>query len=244
MNNLRKNKTMNALKTLTTLAATLGILATTLGAAHAQDGNWRVRITLTTVRCYATEDNTGSDEFYGIGAFGVNLPSGNQVGRGYLVGPAISINSSLLGTKKTLNKVIFSEVVPEHTEINGTFTAYDEDVSKNWTKVRKDVNEAMDKAAAGAGKLGDKGAMAEGIISAGMGVIDALALLDDDDVLGSQGFPTVVVDTEDPRFTDGKETISGPLWFSSTGLITSDFNYRVDYKIECTETFSAKPTMQ
>ena len=235
---------MNAFKTITTLAATLGILTMGQGSAHAQDGNWRVRITLTTVRCYATEDNTGSDEFYGIGAFAANLPSGNQVGRGYIVGPAVSINSSLLGTKKPLNKVIFSEVVPEHTEINGTFTAYDEDVQKTWSTVRKDVNAAMDKAAKGAGTLGSKGALVEGIISAGMGVIDALALFDDDDTLGSQGFPTIVLDTEDPRLVDGKETITGPLWFSDTGLITSDFNYRVDYKIECTETFSAKPTMQ
>ena len=232
------------MKTLTTLLATLGILTTTLGAARAQDGNWRVRVTLTTVRCYATEDNLGSDEFYGIAAFSANLPSGNQVGRGYLVGPSISINSSLLGTKKTLNKVLFSEVVPEHTEINGIFTAYDEDISKTWSTVRKDVNAAMDKAAKGAGTLGNKGAMVEGILSAGMGVIDSLALLDADDVLGSRGFPTVVLDTEDPRFVDGKETITGPLWFSDSGLITSDFNYRVDYKIECTETFTAKPTMQ
>lgn len=240
---------MNKRLTLVALAA---LLTTSMSGASlkastphkAQDGNWRVRVTITSVTCYATEDNTGGDEFYGISGFSVNLPSGNQVGRGEMVGPAIPINSSIGGTKKTFNKVIFSEVVPEHTEINGSFTAYDEDVAKNWGKVRKDVVEAMGKAAEGAGKFGGKGALVENIINAGMGVIDALATFDDDDVLGSQGFPTIVIDTEDPRFVDGKETITNTLTFKDSGYLTSDFSYKIGYKIECTETFSAQPTMR
>jgi hypothetical protein len=239
------------MKTKRTIAALLALLTTAAAGTslrastrRAEGGNWRVRITLTTVTCYANEDNTGGDEFYGIGAFSANLPNGTQTGRGYIVGPAISINSGAGGVKKNFNKVIFSEVVPEHTEINGTFTAYDEDVSKSWTKVRKDVNEAMGKAAESAGKLGSKGALVEDIINAGMGVIDALALFDDDDVLGSQGLPSIVLDTEDERFVDGKETITGTLSFKDSGFLTSDFSYKVGYKIECIETFDAQPTLR
>lgn len=233
-----------------TLAALAALLTTTLpgvptkASTRREGGNWRVRVTITSVTCYATEDNTGGDEFYGIAGFAVNLPSGNQIGIGEMVGPAIPINSSFAGTKKTLNKVIFTQVVPEHTEINGNFTAYDEDVAKNWSKVRKDVLESMGKAAEGAGKLGSKGAVAENIINAGMGVIDALAIFDDDDVLGSRGFPTIVIDTEDPKFIDGKHTITDTFTFKDSGYLTSDFNYKVGYKIECTETFGSQPTMR
>ncbi|PSB29180.1 hypothetical protein C7B69_09445 [filamentous cyanobacterium Phorm 46] len=139
-----------------------------------------LKIELIDVTCRDTEDITGADDFYLMGAL-----AGGAVTKAILTRP-IKINNRQTKTFRPEDTVLFEGEIPEGQSVKGGLKAYDEDAAKDWTKYGdtiKKITSAVSAAVSAAG--GPHGAIAGTILSAAVTGSGWLATLDKDYLLGT-----------------------------------------------------------
>ena len=216
------------LKTLTisALSALSALITLAPTQAAKQTTNWRVTVRIDEIHCIETEDFVGSDEFYTLSALTFGLPDGRQVVRTRATAP-ISINN---GNKKK-GTTLFDFIVPTGTTLSGELMGLDEDVSKDWSKVDAKFSKAGDDVSEGLKGLGGKkGAAMGSLLKTMVGVIGGVATLDEDDILGQEGFPELTARTQ--------RTISNSMSFKNSSYFGSDWQYSVKYTIKIEPTYN------
>jgi hypothetical protein len=156
-------------------AIPLGIVTGTALTASAG----QVRIELLDVKCGNTEDVTGADEFYIVGA----MSDGTNT-KAALTSP-ISINDGQTKSFPWNQQVIFDANVPQGVTVRGGLKAFDEDLAKDWSKYGPTVNKisakVIEKIAEYKHPYAVKAAV---ILGAGLIGFNIGAYLDKDDELG------------------------------------------------------------
>ncbi len=208
-------KKMNSyLKLILATAMPLGVfLGTAISASAGQ-----VRIELLDVRCRNTEDVSGADEFYIIGA----LADGTNT-KAALTSP-IGINDGQIKSFDPAQQVIFDADVPEEQTVRGGMQAFDEDFGKDWAKHGDTANKITDTVATGLKSSGNPYAVGAGtIIDYAVKGFGFFASLDKDDNLGTLelNVPASGPSVEEKEWTFSKKDWSG----------YSSWNYTVRYRI-------------
>ena len=177
----------------------------------------RMKIELIDVVCRDTEDVTGADEFYLLGAL-----AGGTVVKPILTKP-ISINDNQRKTFPAGESVLFEGDVPQGQSVKGGIKAYDEDAGKDWAQYGSTVTAisgAVSTALATFG--GPQGATAGAVLSAATKGVGILASLDKDDLLGST---ELEISATGPAFEERS-------WLMKEGgLGWSTWDYTVRYRI-------------
>jgi hypothetical protein len=138
-----------------------------------------VKVELIDVSCQDTEDVTGADDFYLVGAL-----VGGEVTKAILTHP-IKINNKQTKTFRPEDSVLFEGDIPPGESIKGGLNAYDEDAGKDWDKYGDTVKSITDAVSTALEVAGPKGAIAGKILSIATSGVGILAGLDKDDLLGS-----------------------------------------------------------
>ena len=139
-----------------------------------------IRIELLRVYCGNTEDTTGADEFYVVGA----LTDGTS-SKGALTSP-ISINDNQEKGFDPSQRVIFDANVTSDAVVRGGLKAFDEDFAKDWTKYGPTVTEISNQVSQGLKSSKDPKAIIAGeVLNWATKAFGILASLDQDDKLGS-----------------------------------------------------------
>ncbi len=153
----------------------LGIVTGTALSASAG----QVRIELLNVKCGNTEDVTGADEFYIVGA----LSDGTNTNAA-LTSP-ISINDGQTKSFSSGQQVIFNANVPQGVTVRGGLKAFDEDWAKDWSKYSSTATKIKDAVVAGLTASGNpKAVTAATILNYGFQAFSTISSLDKDDQLG------------------------------------------------------------
>jgi hypothetical protein len=234
-------KTKKIIKILSTTLVGLACLMATPAQPH-QATNWDVRIELAELTCYNTEDSTGADELYALGAMTLNLPSG-KVRMVPFVVPPMDINSD--NVPHRMDKVLLTATLPPGTNITGELSAFDEDAAKDWGDVGQKFTDAVVHAGDEAASLGKKAGLIGKAVGAGMKIVSAAMGLDKDDPLGTIGTPAVAVGKTPATFRYRGEVYNGltkTLTLKKSGF-WSDFHYTVKYTVYLTPTTNL-PTIQ
>jgi hypothetical protein len=176
-----------------------------------------MKIELIDVYCRDTEDVTGADEFYLVGAL-----VGGTVRKAILTKP-IDINDNQRKTFPADQTVLFEGEVPQGQSVKGGIKAYDEDAAKDWAKYSSTVNAISAAVAAGIALTGPQGATAGAILTIATQGIGLLAESDKDDLLGST---LLEISTTGPAFEERS-------WLMKEGgLGWSTWDYTVRYRIQ------------
>lgn len=189
----------------------LGIFTGTALSASAGS----VRIELLKVECGNTEDVTGADEFYIVGA----LSDGTNT-KAALTTP-IDINNGQTKSFQAAQRVIFDAYVPNGVTVRGGLKAFDEDYAKDWSQYGPMVEKiaagvALGLTAAGYPTAGD-------ILNYGVKGFSFFAKLDQDDQLGKL---ELNVSPVGPNVEEKTWNFSKSDW---TGW--SSWSYKVRYRI-------------
>jgi len=177
-----------------------------------------VRVELLEVHCGNTEDVTGADEFYVVGAL-----SDGESTKSVLTQP-ININDNQTKSFVATQRIAFDAKVPIGKTIRGGLIAYDEDYAKDWAKQKEMVNKITDSVSEAARSYDNKDAKKAGwILKLAVAAWDLIASTDKDDELGRI---ELNVATEGPE-EEVKE------WKFSRKDITgySSWDYVVKYRI-------------
>ena len=155
----------------------LGIFTGTALSASAG----QVRIELLDVKCGNTEDVTGEDEFYIVGALSDGISTNTK---GVLTTP-IGINDGQTKTFPAAQQVIFNGYVLPQDSVRGGLKAFDEDFAKDWSKYGPTVNAMGAKVIEKIAEYSHPYAVpAAVILGAGLVGFNIGAYLDEDDELG------------------------------------------------------------
>lgn len=178
----------------------------------------RVRIEVVEIHCGNTEDVTGADEFYLVGA----LSDGTDA-RSSLTRP-IDINDKQTKTLPDDQKVLFDARVPVGKSIRGGLIAYDEDYAKDWAKQKEMVQKLTDKVSDAARSSDNKDVNKAGwVLMAAVAAWDLIASADKDDELGR-------IELDIPADGSGEEVKEWKFEHKdSTGF--SSWDYTVKYRI-------------
>ena len=182
----------------------------------------RMRIALTMVHCYDTEDVTGGDEFYFVG-----VATDGETTKPILTKPKnVNNGQNITPTLFDGSGMVFDAEVPEDRVVRLALIAFDEDASKDWSK-HGDVAARIGAAVSGALKaIPNPYTAAAGMLLpfaiAGAGEI---MKLDKDDELGrlSAEFPLAGLPQDEPAAQTWLFR-GGSGWFSS-------WRYRLDYAV-------------
>ena len=177
----------------------------------------KIKIELIDVKCRDTEDVTGADHFYLVGAL-----VGGTVVKPILTKP-IKINDDQRKTFRAGETVLFEGEVPQGQSVKGGIKAYDEDAAKDWAKYGSTVTQISDAVSTALAMAGPKGVAAGVILSAATKGVGILASLDKDDLLGST---ELEISATGPAFEERS-------WLmKKTGSIGwSTWDYTVKYRI-------------
>ncbi|MGL5064978.1 MAG: hypothetical protein ACRC62_33845 [Microcoleus sp.] len=138
-----------------------------------------IKVKLVDVSCRDTEDITGADDFYLVGAL-----VGGGVTKAILTRP-IKINDNQTKTFRPEDSVLFEGNIPEGESIKGGLKAYDEDAGKDWAKYGDTIKQITTKVANAVAMAGPEGVIAGKILSLATTGLGILAKLDKDDLLGT-----------------------------------------------------------
>lgn len=176
----------------------------------------RMKIELVDVSCGNTEDVTGADEFYLVGAL-----AGGTVVKPILTTP-ISINDKQRKTFPAGQTVLFEGEVPQGQSVKGGIKAYDEDAAKDWAKYGSTITQISDAVSQALAKAGPTGVTAGKILSVATQGVGLLASLDKDDLLGTT---ELEISATGPAFEERS-------WLmKEKGLGWSTWDYTVRYRI-------------
>lgn len=139
----------------------------------------KVRIELMDVDCKDTEDVTGADDFYLVGA----LVGGEQT-QAILTHP-IKINDNQTKEFRSEDCLLFEGEIPEGESVKGGLKAYDEDAGKDWAKYGDTVKKISSTVSTVLVGAGPKGIIAGQILQKATSGIGILASFDKDDELGA-----------------------------------------------------------
>ncbi len=178
----------------------------------------KVKIQLVNVQCKDTEDVTGADELYLVGAL-----VGGTTTKAILTTP-MSINDGEVKKFKPDQSILFEGEVPAGESIKGGIKAYDEDAGKDWSKYGDTVTSITTAVSGALSAAGPKGVLAGTILSAAVKGVGFLASLDKDDLLGST---ELVISSTGPAF----EEVSWRFKKSGSFLGYSDWDYTLRYRI-------------
>ncbi len=197
----------------------LGIFTKTALSASAG----QVRVELLNVSCGNTEDVTGGDEFYIVGA----LSDGTNTNTKGVLISKMDIND---GQNKYFNpaqQVIFNgNVLPQDT-VRGGLKAFDEDFAKDWSQYSSTVQKITNEVAAGLASSEDpKGKAAAAILKYGVTGFGFFASLDGDDQLGEL---TLNIPASGPSIEEKTWNFSKNASWWNPGYST--WNYTVYYRI-------------
>lgn len=144
---------------------------------------YRVRVEAHRVHCGNTEDVTGADELYLVGAF-----SDGTASKALLTTP-MNINDSQEKVFDASQRICFDAEVGVSGMIRGGIKAYDEDFGKDWAKYGETVTKISEAVATGLKSSKDSRAVTAGeILGFATKAVGVLAPLDKDDLLGSCEF--------------------------------------------------------
>ncbi len=182
----------------------------------------RVRIELDTVSCADTEDVTGADEFFAIGA-GVDRFSGAH---NELLSKPFAVNN---GEKKTfpvesVQRVLFEATVDAASTIVVGVEFLDEDANHDWTKHGAMVTDLSNKVSAGLALLGPYGKIGGAVLTVVTQAAGLIMALDQDDLLAA-----IPIELPVAQLPTGTSTYTIPVrggsgWWSS-------WSYQVSYKV-------------
>ncbi|WP_216595239.1 hypothetical protein [Cylindrospermum stagnale] len=178
----------------------------------------RIKIQLVNVQCKDTEDVTGADELYLVGAL-----VGGGITKAILTTP-IDINDGEVKKFKPDQSILFEGNVPADESIKGGIKAYDEDAGKDWSKYGDTVTGITSAVSAVLAAAGPKGVLAGTILSASVKGVGILASLDKDDLLGST---ELVISSTGPAF----EEVAWRFKKTGSSLGYSDWDYTLRYRI-------------
>ncbi|WP_414548921.1 hypothetical protein [Anabaena sp. CCY 0017] len=188
----------------------------------------RMRVELVDVHCRDTEDVTGADEFYIVGAVGL-APMGKKENddlkiRGVLTRP-ISINDKQTKKFGQGGGTVFDSDVPENRILQIALVAFDEDSNKDWsnhgetvTKIGAGVSTALLATSVPPAQVAGL------ILPVAIGVVGGIMKMDKDDELGQhlREFPV-------QSLPNGSHL---QIWnFKKRGNWYSSWDYTVRYKI-------------
>ncbi|CDM98147.1 MULTISPECIES: hypothetical protein [Limnospira] len=139
----------------------------------------RIRIELIDVYCADTEDITGADDFYLVGAL-----VGGDVTKAILTRP-IKINDKQRKQFNPQDSVLFDGNLLPGQVIKGGLKAYDEDAGKDWSKYGDTITAISSMVSSAISAAGPYGVLAGTILSAATTGVGILASLDKDDLLGA-----------------------------------------------------------
>lgn len=140
----------------------------------------RVRVELVNVYCWDTEDVTGADDFYVVGAF-----TDGARKKGVLTRP-IEINDNQRKAFAGADRVVFDGHVMPYQVVVGGLKALDEDFAKDWRKQSQFISYIVHAISVSGAALGHPEAAA--IAETAYTVFDRCASADKDDLLGKQTF--------------------------------------------------------
>jgi len=140
----------------------------------------RIRIELIRVHCGNTEDATGADHLYVVGALSDGITS-----RGALTSP-MRINDNQEKEFAPAQRVLFDADVKPDAIVRGGLKAFDEDFGKDWAKYKDTVNKISELVSQGLKSTKKPKAVVAGeILSYATKAFGLFAPLDKDDELGT-----------------------------------------------------------
>jgi hypothetical protein len=181
-----------------------------------------IRVELDRVHCGNTEDGSGADHLYIVGALSDGADS-----KGVLTSP-MRINDDQTKWFDASQRVIFDSYVEPNGSIRGGVKAYDEDFGKDWAKYGATITKISDAVAAGLKATKDPYAVGAGEILSWAGkAANFLAPLDEDDFLGEKllDIPAQGANVEEQHWEFFKK---GSGWFDPG---YSTWNYTVTLRI-------------
>lgn len=171
----------------------------------------RMKIELIDVYCRDTEDITGADEFYLVGAL-----VGGTVVKSILTKP-IDINDKQRKTFPAGQTVLFEGEVPQGQSVKGGIQAYDEDFGKDWAQYGTMVSAIS----TGVGLI--LGGAPGAILAAATNAFGVIGSLDKDDLLGST---ELEISATGPAFEERSWLIQ------KKGSNWSNWDYTLRYRIQ------------
>jgi len=139
----------------------------------------RMRVVLNNVSCSDTEDVTGPDEFYLVGAI-----SDGTVTRAVLTKP-ISVNDGQTKSFGQGGGIVFDQDVQDNNVLKIALVAFDEDAGKDWAKYGDLVSIIGNAVSAGLATMPNPTTWAASVlIPFAIGAVGGLMGLDKDDRLG------------------------------------------------------------
>ncbi|MEG4301188.1 hypothetical protein [Microcoleus sp. D3_18a_C4] len=176
----------------------------------------KLKIELIDVFCGNTEDITGADDFYLLGAL-----VGGEVTKVIATRP-IKINDKQTKTFRPEDTVLFEGDIPAGQSVKGGIKAYDEDAGKDWAKYGDTVNQISGAVSAALAATGPQGVTAGTILSVATKAVGIFAGLDKDDLLGAT---ELEISATGPAFEERS-------WLmKEKGLGWSTWDYKVRYRI-------------
>lgn len=178
----------------------------------------RMKIELIDVYCRDTEDITGADEFYLLGAL-----AGGTVVKPILTKP-IDINDKQKKTFPAGESVLFEGDIPAGQSVKGGIKAYDEDFAKDWAKYGSTVTAISGGVSTVLATFGGpQGATAGAILGAVTKGVDFFSQLDKDDLLGTA---ELEISATGPAFEERSWVMS-----KKSGIGWSTWDYTLRYRI-------------
>ena len=190
----------------------------------------RIRIELMRVHCGNTEDASGADHLYVVGALSDGITS-----RGALTSP-MRINDNQEKEFAPAQRVLFDADVEPDAIVRGGLKAFDEDFGKDWAKYGDVVNKISDQVSQGLKSTNDPRVVAAGeILGYATKAFGFFASLDKDDQLGTT---ELNVSAQGPSVEELPWKFSKKGSFLNPGIST--WNYTIVYRI--TRESGARPS--
>jgi hypothetical protein len=140
----------------------------------------RVRVWLNDVRCTDTEDVTGADEFYLIGAVSDGEHTSPILTRPQSINNGQTISPVVNGTN-----LVFDHDVPEDRVLKVALAAFDEDSGKDWNRYGEYVGAVGTGVSEVLKRIPNPYTIAAGfVLPYAIGAVGAIASMDQDDPLG------------------------------------------------------------
>ena len=178
----------------------------------------KLRIELVDVYCGDTEDITGADDFYLVGAL-----AGGGTTKPILTRP-IKINDKQTKQFRPEDILLFEGEIPQGQSVKGGLNAYDEDAAKSWQKHGETIKNITEKVSSVVAIAGPPGVLAGQILSAAVAAAGLIGSLDKDDLLGTT---ELEISATGPAFEERTWKMS-----KKTGTGWSTWDYAVRYRIQ------------
>lgn len=179
----------------------------------------RIKLILQDVTCYDTEDVTGADEFYLVGAISDGIETSPVLTK------PISVNDNQTKSFGDGGATVFDKEVPNDRVLKIALVAFDEDAGKDWSKHGEMVTKIGNTVSQGISSIPRPEAAAAGMILpfviAGVGT---LMQLDQDDELGKYTYDIPVSSLPNGNHLQVWSFQGGGGWWSS-------WKYAVRYRI-------------